>query len=70
MPKKPERISFEQFQVKFEGDHKPHEITYRDGSWNCDCNFFEIRGVCSHVMTLERILIGTVKPAEAVPAPA
>lgn len=66
----PERVNFEEFQVTFEGDHKAHEVSYKDGSWHCDCSFFESRGVCSHVMTLERLLIGTVRPAEAVPAPA
>ena len=66
----PERITFETFEVSFMGDHKPHKITYDHGQWSCDCHFFEARGVCSHVMTLERLLVGSVKPAEAVPMPA
>ncbi len=66
----PERITFEKFNAVFQGDHKRHEINYADGHWHCDCHFFEARGVCSHVMTLERILIGSVEPAEAVPMPA
>ncbi len=65
----PERITFERFEVIFEGDHREHRISYNSGQWSCDCNFFESRGVCSHVMTLERILVGSVKPAEAVPMP-
>jgi hypothetical protein len=66
----PERISFDRFEVTFTGNHKKHQITYDHGEWRCDCGFFQTRGVCSHVMTLERVLIGTVKPAEAVPMPA
>lgn len=66
----PERITFEQFEVTFKGDHKPHRITYNGGRWNCDCQFFKARGVCSHVMTLERVLVGSVQPAEAMPMPA
>jgi hypothetical protein len=66
----PERINFDRFEVTFEGDHKEHQISYNDGRWQCDCHFFQTRGVCSHVMTLERLLIGSVKPAEAVPTPA
>jgi hypothetical protein len=66
----PERITFERFEVTFEGTHKPHNITYDRGHWHCDCNFFQARGVCSHTMTLERVLIGSVQPAEAVPMPA
>ncbi len=66
----PERVKFEQFEVSFTGDHKTHKITYQQGAWSCDCNFFESRGVCSHVMTLERLLVGSVQPAEANPMPA
>ncbi len=66
----PERITFESFKVTFNGDHKPHDVTYHQGRWSCDCDFFNSRGVCSHVMTLERLLAGNVKPAEAVPMPA
>ena len=66
----PERITFEQFNVTFEGDHKEHKISYQRGRWTCDCKFFESRGVCSHVMTLERVLVGSVTPAETIPMPA
>ena len=68
--REPERVTFEEFQVTFDGDHKQHKIGYYGGHWQCDCHFFQTRGVCSHVMTLERLLIGSVKPAEAVPMPA
>lgn len=66
----PERITFNNFSVTFEGDHKNHTISYNQGKWHCDCKFFESRGVCSHVMTLERVLVGSVKPAEGIPTPA
>ena len=68
--REPERVTFEEFKVTFDGDHKQHKIGYYSGRWQCDCLFFQTRGVCSHVMTLERLLIGSVKPAEAVPMPA
>jgi SWIM zinc finger len=66
----PDRISFEQFRVSFNGDHKSHVITYREGQWTCDCEFFNTRGVCSHVMTLERVFMGMVQPAQVMPVPA
>jgi len=66
----PERITFNEFTVTFEGDHTNHKIRYSQGQWSCDCKFFETRGVCSHVMTLERILAGSVTPAETIPMPA
>ncbi len=66
----PDRVTFHEFKVTFNGDHKQHQIIYENGHWQCDCHFFETRGVCSHIMTLERLLMGAVKPAEAVPMPA
>jgi len=66
----PDRIHLNAFRVTFKGDHHDHIVTYQDGNWHCDCNFFQARGVCSHVMTLERILAGLVEPAQAAPMPA
>jgi hypothetical protein len=66
----PDRISFEEFRLCFNGDHKPHVVSYQEGQWHCDCEFFATRGVCSHVMTLERVLLGMVEPAVATPMPA
>jgi hypothetical protein len=66
----PDRISFEEFKLSFSGDHKSHVVSYQEGQWRCDCEFFATRGVCSHVMTLERVLMGMVEPAEATPMPA
>ena len=65
-----ERISFRNFQAIFKGDHKEHEISYSRGTWNCTCTYFHSRGVCSHIMALERILMESVQTAEAVPLPA
>ncbi|MER3457490.1 MAG: hypothetical protein C4309_01490 [Chloroflexota bacterium] len=53
-----DRIHFEQLRVTFDGDHGPHTVTFDHGVWNCDCNFFTSRGVCSHTMALERVLEG------------
>lgn len=68
--KEPDRVTFTQFSLKFNGDHTTHLVTYDDGQWTCDCGFYATRGVCSHTMTLERVLMGMVKPAQAVPVPA
>jgi hypothetical protein len=66
----PDRIKFDHFTVQFTGDHRAHTVTYNQGQWTCDCSFFETRGVCSHVMTLERLMIDWVVPAKAFPTPA
>jgi hypothetical protein len=52
----PGRIEFTQFSVIFHGENNDHEVTYTDGTWHCQCNFFASHGVCSHTMALERIL--------------
>ena len=66
----PDRINFLEFSLKFNGDHSSHLVTYREGQWTCDCEFFSTRGVCSHVMTMERVLRGMVQTAELAPMPA
>lgn len=51
-----ERIRVESFRATFDGDNNPHSVVYENGTWQCDCEFFTRRGVCSHSMALERIL--------------
>jgi hypothetical protein len=52
----PERINFKSFEVTFQGRHQNYVVKYDHGSWHCECDFFMQRGVCSHTMTLERVL--------------
>lgn len=65
-----ERISFESFEASILGDHKEHNVHYNQGVWSCDCSYFHSRGVCSHVMAFERLLMDAVETAEAIPVPA
>ena len=51
-----ERIQFDSFQAKIAGTNNNHQVEFAQGKWNCDCDFFLSRGVCSHTMALERIL--------------
>lgn len=55
-----DRIHFETFSVTLDGKNNPHTVHYEAGSWQCDCDFFQTRGVCSHTMALERILEGMI----------
>lgn len=55
-----DRIHFLDFTVLFDGENGQHTVTYRDNTWQCDCNFFQTRGVCSHSMALERVLAGMI----------
>jgi hypothetical protein len=59
-----DRIRFKQFSVTFRGENSEHEVTYRDGEWDCACNFFASHGVCSHTMALERVLEDMIRPIE------
>lgn len=53
-----DRISMDHFSATFDGENNPHTVKYENGQWDCDCDFFMTRGVCSHTMALERILQG------------
>jgi len=62
----PDRIMFESFEVRFEGENSPHHTSLHDGMWNCDCSFFTSRGVCCHTMAMERVLKGMIRTAVPV----
>jgi hypothetical protein len=51
-----DRIHFEAFKVTFEGENNRHTVSFESGQWQCDCDFFQTRGRCSHTIALEIIL--------------
>jgi len=55
-----DRIRIESLTVTFDGDNNPHTVHFKEGVWQCDCDFFQTRGICSHTMALEMILEGMV----------
>ncbi len=61
------RIHVESLTVTFNGDNNPHTVNFKDNTWQCDCDFFQSRGTCSHTMALEIILEGML-PEQAVKA--
>lgn len=67
----PERITFSGFSVLFTGKHQTYRVSFEQGAWTCECDFFAQRGVCSHVMAVEKVLnragMGLTQP-EAVKA--
>lgn len=58
----PDRIRFNSFSVVIDGEHRSHYVTYDQGTWGCECEFFQSRGYCSHTMAMERVL-GQMLPA-------
>lgn len=58
----PDRITFLSFSARFRGSHNEYTVTYENGKWDCDNEYFRSRGICSHTMAMERLLKGMVKP--------
>ncbi|MBN2258788.1 MAG: hypothetical protein JW704_13385 [Anaerolineaceae bacterium] len=61
-----DRIHFNEFSVSVEGENNNHTVTYANGVWHCDCDFFQTRQRCSHTMALEILLENMVSFPEAV----
>ena len=52
----PERMTFNNLSVMFNGKHQTYRVDFDNGSWKCECDFFAQRGVCSHTMAVEKVL--------------
>ena len=59
-----DRIQFNNLQVRIMGDNHEHIVAYNNGTWSCDCDFFQTRKVCTHTMTMERVLQNMVLMGE------
>jgi len=65
--KQRDRIRFESLTVSIQGENNSHIVHFKDGDWQCDCDFFQSRGRCSHSMAMEIVLEGMIpQPAAAV----
>lgn len=51
-----DRVTISSLKSTFQGDHNHYEVELDAGNWSCQCHFFNTRGVCSHIMALQRIL--------------
>jgi SWIM zinc finger len=61
-----ERFQFNSFNVAVKGDNNSHFVSYDNGKWNCDCEFFSLHSRCVHTMALENILENMVKSESVV----
>ena len=52
----PDRVNIHMFEASFVGNHNTYRVKYHNGEWQCECAFFATRGVCSHIMALQRML--------------
>ena len=51
-----ERFRFNQFSVTFSGDNNPHQVSFDNGAFHFDCEFFIMHRWCSHTRALEIVL--------------
>jgi hypothetical protein len=54
------RFRFNKFDVVFHGDNNDHHITFDNGVFKCDCDFFTTHHHCGHSMALEILLEETL----------
>jgi hypothetical protein len=50
------RFRFNKFEVTFHGDNNDHYVSFADGKFGCDCEFFLTHQRCGHTMALEILL--------------
>lgn len=60
----PERMQVESLTVQFDGRNNPHTVSFKEGTWHCDCDFFVGRERCAHTMALELVMGDLLEPAE------
>lgn len=58
------RFRFNKFDVTFHGDNNEHHVSFEEGAFQCDCEFFLTHKRCGHTMALE-ILLKEMIPATA-----
>jgi hypothetical protein len=51
----PDRVQFKALEATFRGDNGTHAIRLSGDEWTCECDHFVVHGLCSHVMTLQRL---------------
>ena len=61
-----DRFRVREIRVVVQGDNAGHEVSFDEGVWECDCEFFVVGGACAHTMAMERVLDGMLS---ASPAP-
>ncbi len=52
----PERFKRKGSVIEMKSEHGLRKITYSNGKWNCDCNFFNQNQICSHTITIAELI--------------
>jgi len=53
--KEPQRVQLRGLDVDLRGDNGSHSVRLAGDDWSCDCDHFSVHGLCSHVMTLQKL---------------
>jgi hypothetical protein len=62
----PHRFHFQAFTVMIDGENNSHVVRFENDTWNCDCEYFRTRHVCTHTIALsDYILRDMVTPCSA-----
>ena len=59
------RFRFNKFDLTFHGDNNNHHVSFENGTFHCDCEFFVTHQRCAHSMALETMLKDMVPAAVA-----
>jgi hypothetical protein len=54
------RFRFSKFELTFHGDNNEHIVSFNNGEFQCDCEFFLTHKRCGHTMALEILLKGMI----------
>jgi hypothetical protein len=58
------RFRFNRFELTFHGDNHEHSVSFDNGVFACDCEYFHSHKRCGHSMALEILL------KDMIPVPA
>jgi hypothetical protein len=60
----PDRVSFQGLEVRFRGNNDTHTVSLRGDEWACECEHFSVHGLCTHVMTLQRMFAANLSETQ------
>ena len=60
----PDRVSVNGLEVRFRGNNHSHTVRLQGDEWSCECEHFGVHGLCTHVMTLQRMFAPNLSDAQ------
>jgi nucleoside-triphosphatase THEP1 len=52
----PERFTISDSKVELKSEHGIRTLTFTNGEWNCDCDFYRKYSICSHVIATKEVV--------------